>query len=45
MVLRAYIGEDSAILSKWLRTETELYQWSADRLNKFPLTEKDIDDH
>ena len=45
MILRAYTREDSAILCKWIRTEAELYQWSADRLNQFPLTEKDIDDH
>ena len=45
MVLRAYRREDSAVICKWLRTEKELYQWSADRINKFPLAENDIDAH
>ena len=31
MVLRNYIKEDAAIICKWLRTEEELYRWSADR--------------
>lgn len=44
MVLREYIYEDSSIICKWLRTETELYKWSADRFNKFPLMENDIND-
>ncbi len=45
MLLRAYQKEDSAIICKWLRTETELYRWSADRYNKFPLLENDIDNN
>ena len=45
MILRAYKKEDSAIICKWLRTEEELYRWSADRFNKFPLLENDIDDN
>lgn len=43
MVLRAYRSEDAAIICKWIRTENELYQWSADRFNRFPLTPADID--
>ena len=42
MKLRDYRKEDAAIICKWLRTEEELYKWSADRYNKFPLTEDDI---
>lgn len=45
MYLRAYKKEDSAIICKWLRTAEELYKWSADRFNKFPLSENDIDDN
>ena len=44
MILRPYKKEDSAIICKWLRTEEELYKWSADRFNKFPLLENDIED-
>ena len=45
MFLRPYKKEDSAIICKWLRTEEELYKWSADRFNKFPLLENDIDEN
>ena len=42
MILRAYQKEDAATICKWLRTEEELYKWSADRFNKFPLLAEDI---
>lgn len=45
MVLRAYKSEDSGVICRWLRTEEELYKWSADRFNKFPLSENDINDN
>lgn len=45
MYLRAYEKGDSAIICKWLRTAEELYKWSADRFNKFPLMENDIDNN
>ncbi len=45
MILREYKKEDSAIICKWLRTEEELYKWSADRFNKFPLLENDIEEN
>ena len=45
MILRAYTREDSPIIAKWLRTETELYQWSADRYGFFPLLPYSIDDN
>ena len=42
MILRKYTNKDSAVICKWLRTEEELYKWSADRFNKFPLSDNDI---
>jgi len=42
MKLRAFQPGDAAVICQWLRTEKELYQWSADRFNKFPLTADDI---
>ena len=45
MILRAYKREDSPIIAKWLRTETELYQWSSDRYGFFPLLTYSIDDN
>jgi len=45
MLLRAYKKEDSAVICKWLRSEAELYKWSADRFNKYPLGDNDIDDN
>ena len=43
MTLREYRKEDSAVIAAWIRTEEELYKWSADRYNKFPLSGDDID--
>ena len=45
MKLRAYEREDSPIIAKWVRTETELYQWSADRYGFFPLKDYSIDEN
>lgn len=42
MKLREYKSEDAFIICKWIRSERELYLWSADRINKFPLTGQDI---
>ena len=36
--LRSYQKEDAELICKWLRTEEELYRWSADRFNRYPLT-------
>ena len=44
MILRNYKKEDSPIIATWLRTEEELYKWSADRFNKYPLKENDIEE-
>ena len=42
MILRPFQPADADIICTWLRTEKELYQWSADRFCKFPLTGEDI---
>ena len=44
MILRKYIPDDAHIICSWIRTEDELYRWSADRFNKFPLEGKDMND-
>lgn len=45
MKLRAYQKEDAEIICEWLRTEDELYRWSADRFNKYPVSGNDINDN
>lgn len=45
MKLRAYEQADAGIICQWLKSERELYQWSADRFNKFPLTAQDINEN
>ena len=45
MQLRAYTKEDAKTICSWVRTEEELYRWSADRFNKYPLTGQDIVDN
>ena len=45
MILRAYKREDSPIIAGWVRTEEELYRWSADRFGIFPLLPYSIDDN
>lgn len=45
MILRKYKRDDSPIIAKWLRTETELYQWSANRYGFFPLQPYSIDEN
>lgn len=42
MILKDYKKEDGDIISSWLRSEEELYKWSSDRFNKYPLTGDDI---
>ena len=44
MILRAYEKEDAQIISGWIRSEEELYKWSADRFNKYPLSGDDINE-
>ena len=42
MKLREFKNEDAQIIASWLRSEEELYKWSADRFNKYPLSGNDI---
>ncbi len=42
MILRDFKTDDAPIVAGWLRSEEELYKWSSDRFNKFPLTGRDI---
>ena len=42
MKLRDFKQEDAPIIASWLRSEEELYKWSADRFNKYPLSGDDI---
>lgn len=42
MQLRDYKSEDSAIICSWIKDEKSLYQWSADRIGKFPLCDDDL---
>ena len=45
MKLRAYKKEDAPIIASWLLSEEELYKWSADRFNKYPLSGDDINNN
>ena len=44
MELRKYQKEDSAIICSWIRDEKSLYQWSAERIGKFPLAVNALND-
>lgn len=37
ILLRQYRSEDATLICSWVRTEEELYKWSADRFNRFPM--------
>lgn len=37
MILRPFRKEDAAAVCGWIRTEKELYDWSADRYGCFPI--------
>ena len=45
MRLRDFKQEDAGIIAGWLRSEEELYRWSADRFNKYPLSGDDINEN
>jgi RimJ/RimL family protein N-acetyltransferase len=45
MRLRAYTKEDSPVIAGWVRTEKELYQWSASIYGFYPLLPYSIDDN
>lgn len=42
MELKKYKKEDSAIICSWVKDEKSLYQWSANRIGKFPLADNDL---
>lgn len=33
------------MISRWIKDETSLYEWSADRISKYPFTAGDLVDH
>ncbi len=43
MQLRAYTKEDAKTICSWICSEEELYRWSADQFNKFPLQAEDME--
>ncbi len=45
MKLRIYQEEDAAFICRWIRSEEEMFKWSADRINCFPLSPQDINDN
>lgn len=45
MELKKYCKEDSAIICSWIKDEKSLYQWSADRIGKFPLADNDLNEN
>lgn len=45
MKLRPYVKEDSPVIADWVKSEKELYQWSADRYGFFPLLPYSVDEH
>lgn len=44
MELRNYRKEDSATICSWIKDEKSLYQWSANRIGKFPLQDNDLNE-
>lgn len=42
MKLRNFKKEDAPIIAGWIQSKEELYKWSADCFNKYPLTGDDI---
>ncbi len=45
MILRDFKKEDAQIIAGWIRSEEELYKWSADRFNRYPLLGDDINEN
>ncbi len=45
MKLRDFKKKDAPIIASWIRSEEELYKWSADRFNKYPLSGDDINEN
>ena len=40
MTLRPYEAADSKVICSWVKDEKQLFQWSADRIGKWPLGRK-----
>lgn len=45
MKLEKYKKEDSAMICSWIKDEKSLYQWSADKIGKFPLLANDLNEN
>ena len=45
MTLREFKKSDAPVIAGWLHSEEELYKWSADRYNKYPLSGEDINNN
>ena len=45
MKLREYKTSDADIIAGWIRTEEELYRWSATIYGKYPIKGEDIDNN
>ena len=43
MRLRGYTKGDASVIAGWIRSEEEMYKWSADRINRYPISGEDID--
>ena len=45
MKLRPYKADDSLIICSWVKDEKTLFQWSADRIGKFPLQGNELNEN
>ena len=45
MKLRPYKPEESQIICSWVKDEKTLFQWSADRIGKFPLMGNELNEN
>ncbi len=45
MVLRKYEAQDSKIICSWIKDTKQLYQWSADRIGRFPLNGNELNEY
>lgn len=45
MILREYRRSDADIIAGWVTDEITMYEWSADRISKFPFDADDLHAH
>ena len=45
MVLRKYEAQDSKIICGWIKDAKQLYQWSADKIGRFPLDGNELNEY